>query len=156
MSKPNTRKPHIKIHKDHLEAERSEAEVQRKILDVLEQMGLVHFFINNGADISDSQRIFAAAQGVMVGVPDLFVCEPFDFEGVHFNGMFIEVKSTKTTARMGDLQPEWASVLRERGYWVISGFGGIGPVLTFLALVYRPRILPAFLRRQPRNPFVDG
>lgn len=115
-----------------------ERQTQAQIVGVLDDLGLVYFHINNGANIGAVAGAIAQGQGVKAGVPDLFVSEPFEFDGVLYHGLYIEVKKPKGGA-LSERQKLWAAALRERGYWVISGIGGASLVIDFLAMVYKPR-----------------
>lgn len=115
-----------------------ERQTQSAIIDFLSALNLLFYHVNNGADIGGVAGAIAQGQGVVAGVPDLCVCEPFDFNGVAYHGLYIEVKKPKGGA-LGEHQKLWAAALRERGYWVISGIGGASLVIDFLVMVYKPR-----------------
>lgn len=116
-----------------------ERQTQSAILDFLSALNLLHYHINNGADIGGVAGAIAQGQGVVAGVPDLCVPEPFEFDGVLYHGLYIEVKKPKGGA-LSERQKLWAAALRERRYWVISGIGGASLVIDFLAMVYKPRV----------------
>lgn len=116
-----------------------ERQTQSAILDFLSGLNLLFYHINNGADIGGIAGAIAQGQGVVAGVPDLCVAEPFDFNGVVYHGLYIEVKKPKG-GELSERQRLWAAALRERGYWVISGIGGASLVIDFLAMVYKPRV----------------
>ena len=116
-----------------------ERETQTAIIKAIRQLGLLFYHVNNGANVGAVAGAIAQGQGVVEGVPDLVVAEPFEFLGVAYHALYIEVKRPKGGA-VADAQTEWATALRNRGYWVISGIGGAGLVIDFLCDVYKPRI----------------
>lgn len=125
----------------------AERQTQAQIVDVLDDLGLVYFHINNGANIGAVAGAIAQGQGVKAGVPDLFVSESFEFGGVIYHGLYIEVKKPRG-GKVSDKQQLWRDALRERNYWVLSGLGGAGLVIDFLCEVYKPRIAPKCMRAE--------
>jgi len=142
------RKPSPKVHvvssvlDDPLELER---QTQAQIVGVLDDLGLVYFHINNGANIGAVAGAIAQGQGVKAGVPDLFVSESFELCDVVYHGLYIEVKKPHG-GKESDRQRLWRDALRERNYWVLSGLGGAGLVIDFLCVIYKPRIAPKCMR----------
>lgn len=96
------------------------------------------YHVNNGADIGAISGAIAQGQGVVAGVPDLCVCEPFEFNGVVYHGLYVELKKP-VGGKLSPKQEAWASALRERSYWVISGIGGSSLVIDFILMIYKPR-----------------
>lgn len=116
-----------------------ERETQAAIVKVLRQLGLLFYHINNGADIGAIGGAIAQGQGVVEGVPDICVAEPFDLDGTVYHSLYIEVKRPKG-GTVGAEQIAWRNALRARGFWVISGIGGAGLVIDFLCQTYGARV----------------
>lgn len=116
-----------------------ERQTQSAIIDFLSALNLLFYHINNGAHVGAVGGAIAQSQGVVAGVPDLCIPEPFSFNGTEYHGLYIEVKKPEG-GELGERQKLWAAALRERGYWVISGIGGASLVIDFLAMVYKPRL----------------
>lgn len=72
------------------------------------------FSIPNAGKRSVRAGVYYKAEGLLAGVPDLFVPEPT----AEFSGLFIEMKTESKASKPTPAQEEMISKLRARGYKV--------------------------------------
>lgn len=80
--------------------------IQREIVRALRADGFLVFAIPNGGRRNVVTATRLKAEGVMAGVPDLFVAD--------YGGFFLEVKTE--TGKLSAAQDEMAQALFERGF----------------------------------------
>ncbi len=86
----------------------------------MQHPGLVLFAIPNGGYRDCREGLNLKAQGVLRGVPDLFLAAP---RGV-YAGMFIEMKrSRRTKTKISPDQERMIEILQECGYRAVVAYG---------------------------------
>ena len=85
--------------------------------DAAQARGLI-FAVPNGARVTIGQGVKLKAEGLMTGVPDIFLALP---KG-RYHGLFIEMKRIGGR-KPGTEQVEWMNRLKDKGYAVALCFG---------------------------------
>lgn len=94
-----------------------EAVYSRLYPETVNPFGMLHAIPNGGARSKISGAIMKR-EGVLAGMPDLFL--PYPDEGCH--GLYIEMKKTKK-GKLSDAQNRVGEELERRGYPVVTCYG---------------------------------
>ena len=93
-----------------------ESHTQQAIVKYARMLGLHCFSVPNGAHVSEKNRLRLKAEGLMPGIPDLFIAQPC----AGYAGLFIEVKSAR--GRLSSVQEEQIDRLSKNGYMCVVVF----------------------------------
>lgn len=109
---------------------------QRRLKNMLDAMGLLWMHTANEGKRGASERGSALARGLKKGVPDALIIRPFNFGGVTYNGLAIELKtSAATPCKVEDDQRRWLTELRAAG-WMAEWCRGFGEAAALVRRAY--------------------
>ena len=112
---------------------------QRAVVKFARDMGLPIFAIPNGGSRRDGEGAALRLDGVVSGVPDLFIPKP---TRTGYPGMFIEMKRGDGEGEESANQRRWREGLTANGYLSLLGQGGAGGVIDALLVHYTFSPLP--------------
>jgi len=117
-----------------IEAEMSEDTIQKKLVLYIKEHYPNVLFTCSVAGLLPilTKRTFSSQKyspflskiknmGYRNGTPDLIIFEPKEIDGLHYNGMLIELKKIK--GKISDYQNEFMKLANERNYYCVVCFG---------------------------------
>lgn len=114
----------------------SEDSDQRRLKTYLDARGHLWQHTPNEGERDGVERGAALARGLKRGVPDVMIYDPFQWQGVTYYGLAIELKvSSATPSDVRDDQRRWLRNLRARG-WMAEWCRGYGEATRLIARAY--------------------